>query len=152
MNVKIWEIDPVKLAYAEHTGPCDEVKQAWMKLCSWAVPKGLFTEKTKYYGAYHDNPEEVPAAKRRSEACITVEKEVDAPQEIKFKDFGGKYAVTTHLGPYENLKDTWSDFYVKWLPGSGMEHGDGPCYEQYLNNPECTKPEHLVTLLLMPLK
>ena len=153
MDVKIWTLDPMKLAYVEHIGPYTEVGQAWEKLASWAGPKGLFNEGTKFLGVYYDNPEEVPAEKLRSEACITVEKEFSGSGAIKFKNVaGGRYAVTVHLGPYELLVDSWMEFYMKWLPESGEECSEEPCYEQYMNNPQTTKPEHLVTLLLMPLK
>ncbi|WP_320174865.1 GyrI-like domain-containing protein [Maridesulfovibrio sp.] len=153
MDVQIWTLDPTKMAYAEHVGPYEEVGKAWEKLCGWAGPNGLFNEKTRFYGVYHDDPGQVPAAELRSEACITLENEVEVPSGIKLKDFpGGKYAVTAHLGPYEKLKDSWTEFYEKWLPQSGETHAEAPCYEQYMNDPINTKPEHLVTILLMPLK
>lgn len=153
MDVKIWTLDPAKLAYVEHVGPYQEVGAAWEKLCSWAGPNGLFNEKTRFYGVYYDDPGEVAPENLHSEACITVEQEVEGSPEIKFKEFnGGKYAVTTHLGPYEELGASWAKFYGEWLPQSGMEYADSPCLEQYMNDPKNTKPEHLVVLLLMPLK
>ncbi|WP_031482223.1 AraC family transcriptional regulator [Maridesulfovibrio frigidus] len=153
MEVKIWNLDPMKMAYVEHVGPYEEVEVAWMKLASWAGANGLFNERTKSFGVYHDNPMEVPAENLRSEACITVDKEVANSGEVKFKDVnGGRYAVAVLLGPYAQLADKWMEFYTKWLPESGEEYRDEPCYEQYLNDPHSTKPEHLVTLLLLPLK
>ncbi|OEU67377.1 MAG: transcription activator effector-binding protein [Desulfovibrio sp. S3730MH75] len=153
MDVKIWTLDPMKMAYVEHVGPYEEVGKAWEKLCGWAGPKGLFNEKTRSFGVYHDNPMEVPAEKLRSEACITVDNEIANSDGIKFKDVnGGKYAVAVLLGPYDQLADKWMEFYMKWLPESGEEYRDEPCYEQYLNSPNVTKPEQLVTLLLLPLK
>ncbi len=153
MNVKIWTLESAKMACAEHVGPYEEVGKAWEKLCSWAGPQGLFNEKTKFYGVYYDDPSKVPAEKLRSEACITIENEVPGTDKIKIKDFpGGRYAVTTHLGPYEKLGESWMELYTKWLPQSGEECKESPCYEQYLTDPNNTKPEHLVTLLLMPLK
>lgn len=153
MDVQIWTLDPAKMAYVEHVGPYQEVGSAWEKLCAWAGPAGLFNEKTRFYGVYYDDPGQVAPEKLRSEALITVEKEVDSPAEVKFRDFqGGKYAVSAHLGPYEKLGESWMDFYEKWLPESGYEYAESPCMEQYLNDPKNTKPEHLVTLLLLPLK
>ncbi|WP_321402896.1 GyrI-like domain-containing protein [Maridesulfovibrio sp.] len=153
MDVQIWKLDAAKMAYTEHLGPYEEVGKAWEKLCAWAGPAGIFSPKTKFFGVYYDDPREVAPENLRSEACITVEDVIDAPVEIKFKDFtGGRYAVTTHLGPYEKLGESWLKFYEEWLPQSGEAHAESPCYEQYLNDPTNTKPEHLVTLLLMPLK
>ena len=153
MDVKIWTLDPAKIAYVEHEGPYEEVYKAWESLCAWAGPSGIFSEKTKFYGVYYDDPAETAPEKLQSEAWITIESETSAPAEIKFKDFdGGKYAVHTHLGPYDELVTSWTKFYSEWLPQSGMELADTPCLEQYMNDPRNTKPEHLVTLLLMPLK
>ncbi|WP_320170568.1 GyrI-like domain-containing protein [Maridesulfovibrio sp.] len=153
MDVQIWSIDPVKMAYAEHTGPYNEIGAAWEKLCAWAGPAGHFNATTRFYGVFYDDPATVEPQKLRSEACITVGADVPASADINVRDFqGGKYAVAVHLGPYEKLVDSWSEFYGSWLPGSGMDMGQGPCMEQYMNDPMTTKPEHLVTLLLLPLK
>ncbi len=153
MDVQIWTLDPSKMAYVEHIGPYPEVDKAWGKLCAWAAPAGHFTETTKFYGVYYDDPGQVAPENLRSEACITIKDEAEAPAEVKFRDFpGGKYAVTVHLGAYDNLGESWTEFYEKWLPQSGYDHADSPCYEQYMNDPKTTKPEHLVTVLLMPLK
>lgn len=42
-----------------------------------------------------------------------------------------KYAVFTHRGSLETLKDTFSYAYSTWLPNSGYELGDGPDLEWY---------------------
>lgn len=42
-----------------------------------------------------------------------------------------KYAVFTHKGSLETLKDTFSYAYSTWLPNSGYELGDGPDLEWY---------------------
>ncbi|WP_291330298.1 GyrI-like domain-containing protein [Desulfovibrio sp. UCD-KL4C] len=153
MDVKIWALEPMKLAYVEHVGPYQEVEVAWMKLASWAGEKGLFSERTKSYGVYYDNPLEVSAEKLRSEACITLDKEVETAGDVKIRDVeSGRYAVTAHLGSYDKLADSWMELCTKWLPESGEECTGGPCFEQYLNDPHATTPEHLVTILLLPIK
>lgn len=42
-----------------------------------------------------------------------------------------KYAVFTHKGALETLKDTFNFAYSTWLPNSGYELGDGPDLEWY---------------------
>lgn len=42
-----------------------------------------------------------------------------------------KYAVFTHKGALETLKDTFNFAYSTWLPNSGFELGDGPDLEWY---------------------
>ncbi|SPE40040.1 hypothetical protein SBA3_360014 [Candidatus Sulfopaludibacter sp. SbA3] len=40
--------------------------------------------------------------------------------------------------------------YGSWLPESGYSLRDVPAFEQYLNSPQNTKPEDLVTLIHIP--
>jgi len=64
---------------------------------------------------------------------------------------GGRYAVVTHKGQYETLGKTYQQIYGGWLPQSGYDLRDAPAFEQYLNSPQNTKPEDLVTLIHVPL-
>jgi AraC family transcriptional regulator len=62
----------------------------------------------------------------------------------------GRYAVVTHRGPYENLSKTYQRVYGGWLPRSGYELRDAPAFEQYLNAPQNTRPEDLLTVIHVP--
>ena len=64
----------------------------------------------------------------------------------------GRYARTTHRGPYDTLPNTWRQLMGEWLPRSTHRAGDGPSYEVYRNNPMNTKPADLITDLYVPLK
>jgi AraC family transcriptional regulator len=64
---------------------------------------------------------------------------------------GGEYAVTTHFGPYSKLTESYTKLLGQWLPGSGRELRSAPCFEVYLNSPEGTDPEDLITDLYAPL-
>ena len=39
-----------------------------------------------------------------------------------------------------------------WLPGSGREAADRPCYEIYINTPMDAAPKDLITDIYLPLK
>ena len=65
---------------------------------------------------------------------------------------GGEYAVTTHFGPYDNLSQTYSRLSRDWLIKSEREISQDPCMEFYLNDPESTDPEDLLTDVCLPLK
>ena len=62
------------------------------------------------------------------------------------------YAIATHKGPYRTLIDSYRWLYGEWLPASGHELGDAPCFEQYVNNPQDTPEEELLTAIHVPLK
>jgi len=40
----------------------------------------------------------------------------------------------------------------QWLPANNWEPGQGPCIERYLNNPQQTAPEDLLTDIHVPLR
>jgi AraC family transcriptional regulator len=47
---------------------------------------------------------------------------------------GGKYAFAHFtLGPDE-YEEAWKSVFGVWLPGSGYQPADGPCFELYHNN------------------
>jgi AraC-like DNA-binding protein len=62
------------------------------------------------------------------------------------------YARTTHFSPYHQLGETYSSFLGQWLPRSGRELRTAPCFEVYLNDPQSTDPEDLLTDIYAPLK
>ena len=63
-----------------------------------------------------------------------------------------RIAFIRHLGPYAELGVAYRWLYGQWLPTSGREPADGPPFEVYLNNPEDTPPDELITEIHIPLK
>ena len=59
--------------------------------------------------------------------------------------------MTTHTGSYSHLGQTYAEFLGQWLPRSGRELRDTPCFEVYLNDPQSTAPEDLLTDIYAPL-
>lgn len=163
LNTKIWEdttmevaitkVEPMRVAFVRHIGPYMDCKNAWDKLCAWAAPKGIFNSNFKCIGICYDDPQVTPPEKIRYDACFTVSDEIQAEGEIGIQTIqGGEYAVTRHKGPYDNLEKTYAEFMGKWLPQSGRELGEHVSFEIYLNSPEETPSEELLTDLYMPLK
>jgi len=63
----------------------------------------------------------------------------------------GDYAVYTHQGPYDGLTAAYEKLCGQWIPRSGRKIADAPCLEEYLNEPESTAPEDLITDIYVPL-
>jgi AraC family transcriptional regulator len=53
---------------------------------------------------------------------------------------GGKYAVAKFEILPNQYADAWNMVYGGWLPQSGYQPDDRPCFELYLNDPK-THPE-----------
>jgi effector-binding domain-containing protein len=61
-----------------------------------------------------------------------------------------KAAVAMHIGPYDKLVDTYNGMMV-WMKQKGQVPADY-MWEEYLNSPDDTPPEKLMTKLYWPLK
>ncbi len=153
MKIELRLIEPIRVAFIRHTGPYDEVGKAWEKLCSWAGPTGLFGPDTRMFGASYDDPDVTPPERLRYDACITVSDSVEPEGETGVHDIGGgEYAVTLHEGPYQKLGETYAQLYGSWFAVEGHEPGPAPCLEFYLNDPESTEPEDLLTEVCVPIQ
>ncbi len=153
MKVEIRKLEPVRVAFLRHVGPYDQCGHTWERLLEWAGSRGMVGAGTKMIGLCHDDPEVTPAEKIRYDACISVDSHFNPEGEIGVQEVaGGEYAFTTHFGPYEQLGDTYTALAGRWVPRSGRTLRQGPCFEVYLNAPESTEPEDLLTDIYMPLE
>ncbi len=62
----------------------------------------------------------------------------------------GKYAMTTHQGPYGNVRPAYNAL-TKKVKDEGFQPS-GAAYEYYLNDPMNTKASDLLTQVVFPLK
>ncbi len=105
------------------------------------------------FGICYDDPEVTPPEKVRYDACVTVDNNFTAEDDVGVQTIGGgEYAVTTHVGPHNLLGQTYAMLLGQWLPRSGRELRSEPSLEFYLNAPESTDPEDLITDIYAPLE
>ncbi len=152
MDVKIVKENEVRVAFVRHTGPYDQCGAAWGKLCSHLGAAGLLGGGPRFIGLSYDDPEITPSDKIRYDACVEVDDSFQPKGEIGVQVLpGGEFARTTHFGPYENMKHTYATLLGQWLPEAGRKYKLEPTREVYLNDPESTAPEDLVTDIFLPL-
>ncbi|WP_027183039.1 AraC family transcriptional regulator [Desulfovibrio inopinatus] len=152
MNVDIKTLEDRLVACVRHVGPYNECEHAWRTLCDWAGPKGLLNPTTQFIGVGYDDPEVTAPEKIRYDACITVPKGVEPEGKVGVMTLaGGEFAVTLHKGPYSKLAATYAELCGQWIPSSGREMASKPAYEVYLNTPDTTAPEELLTEIYLPL-
>ncbi len=154
LQPKIKELKPQNAIYARSIGNYNQsAEKAWDTVCSFAKGKKLFGFKTEFIGISHDDPKVTEAEKLRYDACVVITKDVKPEGEIGVQEIpGGKFAVFTHKGPYEKLTNSYDYIFGKWLPESGLELRDVRSFEKYLNAPENTKPEKLITEIYIPIQ
>ncbi len=153
MNVQIKEIPSRQVVFVRHTGPYSECGKAWEKLCMWTGPKGLLQPGVEFVGLCYDDPDITDAEKIRYDACITVTGDVKGEGEVGVQTLaGGLYAMTTHHGSYTKLSETYAKLCGQWAPQNGYEIRSLPSLEVYLNSPEDTPEDELLTDVHIPIE
>jgi AraC family transcriptional regulator len=154
-TVEVKELPEKQLAYIRHTGPYagdgELFGRLYGKLMQWAGPRDLFIPgKTEMLTIYHDSPEITEEEKLRISICMTVPEGTEASGEIGTMTIpAGRYAVATFSITMDQYGDAWNSLFGGWLPESGYQCAEGPCYELYLNDPE-SDPEgrHMIAIHL----
>ncbi len=124
-------------------GEIEVFQKAISRLVRWAEIRDLvqFPE-TKILSLYHDNPDITDDIKLRTSLCITVPAHTKVEGEIgKMVIPGGKYAVAHFIIGADEFKCAWDFIWGEWLPESGYQPDERPCFEVYMNNPN-EHPEH----------
>ncbi|HET9369413.1 MAG TPA: GyrI-like domain-containing protein [Vicinamibacterales bacterium] len=153
MDVQITERPALRVAALRHTGPYAQIGAAFGRLGGILDNVDVVAEDAgPMIAIYHDDPEAVSPDQLRSLAGVVVKEGMKLPDGLEEERVpSGKYAMTTHIGPYEELPETWRRFRKEWLPASGHRMGSGPSYELYVNDPRTTGKALLETEIYMPI-
>jgi AraC family transcriptional regulator len=150
--VEIKTEPPQTVVFLRHVGPYNQVGVTWSKLAMWAGMRGLLGPASRFIGISWDDPEITLPEKLRYDAAITLASPMQPEGEFGVTELaGGDYATILHRGPYENLSASYRLIFGAWLPASGRELRDVPCFEVYLNSPQNARPEELLTLIHVPI-
>jgi AraC family transcriptional regulator len=151
-EVSIRHVQPVRLAALRHVGSYMEIGTTFERLFAWGVGRGLIGPETRSIGVYYDDPDAVPEPSLRSDAGIGIDPGVAVDGDLRIVEVaGGRVAVLHHKGPYAELHKAYRWLYRDWLPKSGEQCADRPCFEEYLNNPRTLPPEEWLTDICLPL-
>ena len=151
-EAEIRTLEPQRIVFLRHVGPYSEIGGTWSRLAAWAGQHGLFGPSTRFIGISHDDPEITPPDKLRYDAAMTISRPVEPEGPFGVTELaGGEYATITHKGPYDQLGRSYRLLLGVWLPQSGRELRDVPCFELYLNSPQTARPEDLLTVIHAPL-
>ncbi len=142
VNVTVENRPEMTIAYIRHIGPYKGnvalFGSLWGRMMQWAGPRNLLAQKDmKALSIYHDNPEITDEENLMLDICITVPEDTEVSGEVGKRAIeAGKYAVAYFEIQPEQYEQAWNYVYGTWLPESGYEPTDGPCYEECLNDPE----------------
>ena len=157
-NVEVKDMPEMHVAYVRHIGPYKGDEQLFAtlfnKLMTWAGPRGLLQfPETKVLAVYHDDPDITDESRLRTDACITVPEDTAVDGEIgKTAIPGGKYAIAHFEINPDQYEDAWNAVFAGWLPSSGYQPADSPCFELFHGGPdEHPEGKHVVDICV-PIK
>jgi AraC family transcriptional regulator len=151
-SVAIRTTEPFRVAALRHVGPYMQIGTAFDRLFAWAGPRGLLAASCRTFGIFYDDTSASPPETLRSDACLVVAAETKVDGDFRLAEIaGGRHAVLRHQGPYAELQTAYSWLFGTWLPASGEEPADRPCFEEYLNNPRDLPPKDWLTDIYLPL-
>jgi AraC family transcriptional regulator len=132
MEVNVIDLPPARVAYRRHIGPYGpSVGQFWATtMMPWLIGNGLAG--ATCYGIGHDDPSVTPPDKCRYDACVEIPPGFEPGGQFSVANLpGGRYAVTRYTGSPRDIGPVWNRMMKEWLPSSGLQCDERPCFERY---------------------
>ena len=152
-QVNIVDFKETKVAVLEHLGPPERINDSVRKFIAWRKENQLSPQKSATYNLLYDDPALTDPEQFRMDICAAIK------TDVKENTYGiitkvipsGRCAVLRHIGANENIRESVSYLYGSWLPESGQELRDFPCFFHRVNLfPDV--PEHeMITDIYLPL-
>lgn len=150
-RVEIAPFAGARLAAIAHRGDYQKINNSFARLQIWFAARDL--PFTRSFGIYFDDPESVAEKDLRAEAGLETTGEIPQSGAVRERRIPAMHCASVlHTGPYAELERAYRALFRDWLPGSGFEAGDFPCFEEYLDDPRDTPPPKLRTRVHLPLK
>jgi AraC family transcriptional regulator len=157
-SIEVKNTPEMHVAYLRHIGPyAGDVElfgRLFGKLAAWAGPRGLLASpEARFLTIYHDSPELTDPKKLRTDVCITVPPDTIVDGEIgKATIPAGKNAIAHFEIKSDQYADAWNAIYGGWLPESGYQPDDRPCFELYLNDAKDHPEGKCIVDIYVPVK
>lgn len=155
IDINIVHREDVPVIFLRHIGSYFDVGEVWEELCSIAASKDLLNDRNEFIGLCYDDPAITSAEHTRYDACITIDHEIepDGYDRLGVQTIaGGKFAVATHIGPYDGLEHSYKQLFGRWFPTSGYELRDTISFEKYVKTPYESEPEDFITEIFIGIK
>jgi len=132
MEVKVMDLPAAHVAYQRRIGPYGPgIGDFWRgTMAPWMQSHGLLGNTC--YGVGYDDPSITPSDKCRYDACVEVAGGFQPGQQADVMTLpGGRYAVARFQAPTSKIPDAWMWLTREWLPSSGLQCDDRPCFERF---------------------
>ena len=134
MQVNVIQRPSQQIAYLRVSGPYSETMPVgFARLEQWANASGH--SNGDWLALYWDNPETTPEEQLRADVAVSVAPGSEVSGDVQLQTIpAGLYA--SHRCRVENgdFATPWNALFCEWLPHSGYQPAEGPCFEHYLND------------------
>lgn len=136
-KVEVKNIPDMRVIYVRHVGPYKQDSELFAKLFDklylWADKRSLIDSiNTKWLTLFHDAPDITDDGRLRVSVCMTVDADINVSEDIGFLTIeGGKYAIGHFELSDDKYQAAWNAMFAEWLPQSGYQPADCPCFELY---------------------
>ena len=152
LHPEIVEEERMELVYIRIFGKYGEPESyatAWNKLVQFLKTNGALSRHTRFVGISFDDPNITQNNPYRFYACATVQKKISPAAEFGTIQIpAGKYAVYTLKGSYSGLQELYNHISINF--DYTIRHG--LAFEEYLNSPQHSEAENLLTKIYIPVK
>jgi len=138
MSIRVQPQPANHVAYMRYVGPFGPhgIPELWTTLERWMQAHGLAGDGRLTLGVAYDDPGITSPDKLRYDACVVVPLDFKPDRLVDVMGVpGGTYAVAEFVGTARDIVDAWQSVFASWLPGSGYQPDDRPCYELYRGDP-----------------
>jgi AraC family transcriptional regulator len=158
MEPKIVTLPETRIAVLEHRGAPQELMKSVQRFIEWRKSCDVSPNATsRTYGIAYDDPDATEPAAFRFDICGSIS---DSYGALPKNDFGiieksipkGRYVVARHLGSTDVIGKTVYALYGEWIPKSGEELRDFPCFFHYIDRMPTVSEHEQVTDVYLPLK
>jgi len=132
MKATLIDFPATRVAFLRHTGPYGEPVGRFYaeQVYPWMVKHGLLGRVR--YGIAHDDPLITAPAQCRYDACAEIPADAPvSPTVLTTTIPAGRYASLPFKGTSAEVDAAWQRLVREWLPDSGLQLADGPCFEHY---------------------
>jgi AraC family transcriptional regulator len=147
-------INTFKIAYIQTTlSHKENISFAFKSLLQWAIPNGLITNSTKYFGVWLDFPFITAYNKCRYLCGIELNCEIKPAKGVNILAFKkGQYISCTTSGDINKILNSLIALNHVYIDSMGYSISEMICYEQFDGNPVEKPFETMNRILLLPVK
>ncbi len=114
-----------------------EICPVWERLDKWATTHSAYTPETMNLGISMDDPLITPPNKCRYLAAMTIPDSIKKDRLVGIMDIPAMKCAIFHVDCRpDEIQARYRSIYKDWLPDSGMQPADFPCYEVYRFTPQ----------------